>query len=115
VSVFATPADLLGNAKDIDIAVVATPNGSHAVHAIATIERGIPTVVDRPFARTVAEAEAVQAAAATHGTLVSAYHNRRWGGDFLTVRSLVADGRLGDRFRFESRIDRWVDNAGGLA
>jgi predicted dehydrogenase len=35
------------------------------------------------------------------------FHNRRWDGDFLTVRGLLADGRLGTVGRFESRFERW--------
>lgn len=81
VSVFDTAAELFSDTDEIDIVVVATPNSSHAAHAISAIEHGIPTVVDKPFACAVAEAEAVQAAAATHATLVSIYHNRRWDGD----------------------------------
>lgn len=108
VSVFDTPADLFENADDIDMAVVATPNSSHAAHAIAAIEHGMPTVVDKPFARTVAEADMVRSAAAEYGTLLSVYHNRRWDGDFLTVLDMAQDDRLGEIHRFESRIDRWI-------
>jgi predicted dehydrogenase len=39
------------------------------------------------------------------------YHNRRWDGDFLTVAELLASGRLGDIWRFESRFERWQPGA----
>lgn len=35
------------------------------------------------------------------------FQNRRWDGDFLTVRRLIADGALGAIHRFESRFERW--------
>jgi scyllo-inositol 2-dehydrogenase (NADP+) len=35
------------------------------------------------------------------------FHNRRWDGDFLTVRRLVESGRLGEVWRYESRFERW--------
>jgi predicted dehydrogenase len=35
------------------------------------------------------------------------FHNRRWDGDFRTVRRLVEDGALGTVQRFESRFERW--------
>jgi predicted dehydrogenase len=38
---------------------------------------------------------------------VTVFHNRRWDGDFLTVRRLVADGALGDVVRLESRFERF--------
>src|SRR5690606_12242015 len=39
--------------------------------------------------------------------LLTVFHNRRWDGDFLTLRGLLADGALGEPYRFESRFDRW--------
>ena len=39
--------------------------------------------------------------------MLTVYQNRRWDGDFLTLRRLLAEGRLGEPFRFESRFDRW--------
>ena len=39
--------------------------------------------------------------------LLTVYQNRRWDGDFLTLRQLVAAGRLGRVLRFESRFSRW--------
>jgi predicted dehydrogenase len=39
--------------------------------------------------------------------LLAPYQNRRWDGDFLTLRRLLADGALGDVHRFESRFERW--------
>jgi predicted dehydrogenase len=39
--------------------------------------------------------------------LLSVFHNRRWDGDFLTVRRLVEAGELGRVLRFESRFERW--------
>jgi predicted dehydrogenase len=35
------------------------------------------------------------------------FHNRRWDGDFLTVRRLVSEGALGQVTRFESRFERF--------
>ena len=39
--------------------------------------------------------------------LLSVFQNRRWDGDFLTLRRLLAEGALGDVHRFESRFERW--------
>jgi predicted dehydrogenase len=35
------------------------------------------------------------------------FQNRRWDGDFLTVRKLLAEGALGRVHRFESTFERW--------
>ena len=39
--------------------------------------------------------------------MLSVFHNRRWDGDFLTLRRLLAEGALGAPTRLESRFDRW--------
>jgi predicted dehydrogenase len=45
--------------------------------------------------------------AEARGRLVIPFHNRRWDGDFLTLRRLVERGALGEVARFESRFERW--------
>jgi predicted dehydrogenase len=64
-------------------------------------------VVDKPLARSPDEARSLLAEAEARGLLLSVFHNRRWDGDFLTVRRLVADGSLGSIHCFESRFERW--------
>jgi scyllo-inositol 2-dehydrogenase (NADP+) len=39
--------------------------------------------------------------------MIVPFHNRRWDGDFLTLRSLIDGGKLGSVTRFESRFERW--------
>jgi predicted dehydrogenase len=71
------------------------------------LEAGLPVVVDKPIAGTAAEARALAALAAERGLLLSVFQNRRWDNDFLTLRKLMAEGELGDVWRFESRFERW--------
>ncbi|MGH8177692.1 MAG: Gfo/Idh/MocA family oxidoreductase [Steroidobacter sp.] len=99
--------DLWRNAAEHDLIVIATPNRTHAPLALAALEAELPIVVDKPFARTVAEARQVIAAARARGLLVSAYHNRRWDSELLTLQRLMSEGVLGRVLRFESRLERW--------
>lgn len=91
----------------IDLVVLATPNAVHAQQADAALDAGKHVVVDKPFTVTLAEAESVVARAERAGRLLSVFHNRRWDGDFLTVKRLMDEGALGDVLYFESRIDRY--------
>lgn len=91
----------------VDVIVIASPNRTHVPFAAAAIDAGIATVVDKPFAATPDEGRALIEAAQARGVLLTVFHNRRWDGDFLTVRRLVADGALGNVHRFESRFERW--------
>jgi scyllo-inositol 2-dehydrogenase (NADP+) len=105
--VFAGVGDLLADARDVDLVVVASPNRTHASIALAAIEAGTPVVVDKPFAVTSEEAQQVVDAAAARGVPLSVFQNRRWDGDFLTLRRLLDEGVLGEVTRFESRFERW--------
>jgi predicted dehydrogenase len=104
---------LFANAGELDLVVVSTPNRTHVPLALRAIERGLPVVVDKPFAPTAAEAEQVVRAAKEAGVGLTVFQNRRLDSDFLTVRKILDSGRLGDVFRFESRYDRWVPKARG--
>ncbi|MBC2670730.1 oxidoreductase [Novosphingobium piscinae] len=92
---------------DIGLVVVSSPDHCHADHACQALAAGCHVVVDKPFALTLAEARRVVAAADAGKRQLSVFHNRRWDADFLTLRALVAAGRLGRIVHFESRFDRW--------
>lgn len=90
-----------------DLVVVATPNSTHVPLALAALAAGQAVVVDKPFAPTAEEARRVVAEARRRGLFLSAYHQRRWDSDTLTLRRLIAEGSLGEVVRFESRFERW--------
>lgn len=104
----------------IDLVVIATPNDSHAPLAHAAITAGKAVVVDKPLALTLAEAHEIAAHAVACDTLLSVFHNRRWDGDFLTIRRAVEEGLIGKVAHFESHFDRfrpqvrdrWRENPG---
>ena len=91
----------------IDLVVVATPNALHAPQAIAALNAGKAVVVDKPFAVTAAEAQAMAEAAKAAGKLLAVFHNRRWDSDFLTLQRLIGEGALGEIVQFESHFDRF--------
>ncbi len=95
---------------DVDVAVVATPNESHAPLATQCLHAGKHVVVDKPAAVSSSEAASLLHSARETGRRVFVYHNRRWDGDFLTVQQLLASGRLGQVRSFESHFDRFRPN-----
>ncbi|MEV6834231.1 Gfo/Idh/MocA family oxidoreductase [Streptomyces sp. NPDC051133] len=107
VRIAADADELLKRADELDLVVVASPNKTHVPLATAALEAGLPVVVDKPVAGTAAEARGLAALAEERGLLLSVFQNRRWDNDFLTLRRLLADGELGDAWRFESRFERW--------
>ena len=93
--------------QDHDVVVVTTTNDSHAPLALAALAAGLPVVVDKPFAVTVAQAREVIAEARRRNLLLTVYHNRRWDSEVLTVKRLLGEQAFGDVLRFESRLERW--------
>ncbi len=64
-------------------------------------------VIDKPFAGTSDEAARLMELAKAKGVLVMPFHNRRWDGDFLTVKKLLAEQAVGRLVTFESHFDRY--------
>lgn len=93
--------------ETIRLVVVATPNNSHLSLAAQALEADRDVVIDKPFALTTADAAKLIELAHRKKRLISAYQNRRWDGDFLTVKKLLDDGKLGRLVSFESHMDRW--------
>ena len=101
-------ADILWQQTDsLDLIVIASPNRTHVRLARASLEAGLPVVVDKPLAATVAEARSVVDEAARRNLMLTVFQNRRWDGDYLTLQRLLREGELGDVLRFESRFERW--------
>jgi predicted dehydrogenase len=93
--------------QSIELVVVSTPNETHFVLAKRVLEAGKHVVIDKPFAATSEEALELGALASSKGLLVIPFHNRRWDGDFLTVRKLLHEGAVGRLVTFESHFDRF--------
>jgi len=106
-SIVPSPDALLGDAGEHDLAVIGSPNRTHLPLALAAMEAGLNVVVDKPLAVTSDDGRRLAAAAASSGVVASVFHNRRWDGDFLTLRRLAQDGELGELLRLESRFERW--------
>ena len=93
--------------KSIELVVVSTPNETHFAMAKKALEAGKHVVIDKPFSATSEEALALGQLAKSKGLLVIPFHNRRWDGDFQTVRKLLQEGAVGRLVTFESHFDRF--------
>ena len=100
-----SPAELFSD-DSIDLIVVASPNETHRELALAALAAGKHVVVDKPLANSSREAGEIIDAAARSGKMLSVFQNRRWDGDFLTVKSLIGEGSLGGVSYYEARFDR---------
>ncbi|MBD1541373.1 Gfo/Idh/MocA family oxidoreductase [Arthrobacter sp. IA7] len=98
---------VLALAADLDLVVLGTPPATHYPLAKAALEAGLDVVVDKPFAVTSGQGQELIALAERLGRVLTVFQNRRWDGDYLTVKALLERGVLGEVTRFESRFERW--------
>jgi len=106
VRVARTLEELLAD-ETIRLCVVATPNDSHFELTRACLLAGRDVVVDKPFTPTLAEAQELVRLAAERGRLLTVYQDRRWDGDFKTVRKIADAETLGTIVEYEARFDRF--------
>lgn len=97
---------LLADAS-LALIVIATPTVSHFELAQQALLAGKHVVVDKPFTLTSAQAQQLIELGRAQNRIISAFQNRRWDGDFLTVRQIIQQGLLGRLVEFESHFDRF--------
>jgi scyllo-inositol 2-dehydrogenase (NADP+) len=112
--------EMLGDVG-IQLVVIATPNYSHFELAQQCLREQRHVIIDKPFTLTSAEAAELIRLARERKLLLAPFQNRRWDGDFQTVRALIAGGELGrlvvyeshiDRFRAQPRLNVWRESGG---
>jgi scyllo-inositol 2-dehydrogenase (NADP+) len=86
-----------------DLIVIATRSNLHAAQARAALARGKHVLVEKPFATSLEDAEAVISAARAAQRLALASQNLRYTADFIKVRQVVAAGVLGDLIQVSVR------------
>jgi scyllo-inositol 2-dehydrogenase (NADP+) len=94
-------------APDVDLVVVATPNGQHEALARHALEAGKHVLIDKPMSLTRRGADGLIELAGRQGRLLEVFHNRRRDGDFMAVQQVLAAGTLGDLRLYEARWDRF--------
>jgi scyllo-inositol 2-dehydrogenase (NADP+) len=98
--------EMLGDVS-IQLVAIATPSYSHSELARQCLHEQRHVVVDKPFTLTSDDAAELIHAARERKLLLAPYQNRRWDGDFETVRQVMASGDLGRVVTFESHFDRF--------
>ncbi len=91
----------------LDLVVIATPNDLHEAQALAALAAGKHVVVDKPMALASSGADRLIQAASESSVMLSAFHNRRWDSDFLTLKRVLDAGTLGPVHSFEARWNRY--------
>lgn len=99
--------DQVINDEAIELVIVNTPNLTHFEFATRALEAGKHVVVEKPFSVTTEEADKLIALGKKTNKLLTVFQNRRWDGDFLTLKKVVDDKLVGTISEFELHYDRY--------
>ncbi|MFC1716084.1 Gfo/Idh/MocA family protein [Candidatus Poribacteria bacterium] len=81
---------------EVDMVYVLTPPSFHRELAIKAIEAGKPTVVEKPIAIELADAEAMVAVAREANVKLMIAFNMRFRKGFMRLKEIIQSGKLGD-------------------
>lgn len=79
----------------LDLAHICTPPGTHVPLAITAMRAGVPALVEKPTALSLAEMDELAAVEAETGVPVLTVFQHRYGPAAIRLRHLVASGALG--------------------
>ncbi|MCW8131171.1 MAG: Gfo/Idh/MocA family oxidoreductase [Planctomycetota bacterium] len=95
-----TDVDEMLRKSDVELLAIILPHNVHAKVAIQCMNAGRHVVVEKPFAITVKECDAMIAAGKKHKVVCSTFHNRHWDSNILTIKKHLH--KIGRPFRWES-------------
>ena len=93
--------------KTIALVIVNTPDATHFEMVKKALEAGKHVVVEKPFVTQAAQGEELISLARQNGLVLSVFQNRRWDGDFLTIKKIINEQLLGRLVEYESHFDRY--------
>ncbi len=101
--VYGDMEELLADAGT-DLVLVAAPNDVHKPVAVAAMEAGKNVICEKPITLNSGDLQEMEETAGKTGRFLTVHQNRRWDEDYLTVKKILEEGKLGELFRLESRV-----------
>lgn len=95
--------------EELDFVDIATTVGSHRALVEIAAANGLPTICQKPFAPTIADAQAMVAACGKAGVPLMVHENFRWQSAIRAVKAVLLSGEIGvpffGRISFRSGFD----------
>lgn len=104
-AVFASALQIEG----LELAVIAAPTESHSALAAPLVAAGVHTLVEKPVTQTLAEADALIAAAKAKGVVLAVGHSERFNPAVAAARPYVSDPRFIEVHRLGTQLGRSLD------
>ena len=99
--------DELCQDKNIELIIINTPDHTHYELCKKALKYNKHVVVEKPFTQKYSEALELIELAEKKKLLLSVFKNRRWDGDFLTVKKVIEEKMLGRLVSYEAHFDRY--------
>jgi predicted dehydrogenase len=93
----------------VDAVTIAVPTADHAAVARPLLEQGIPVLIEKPLARSVAEADALVELADRSGTILAVGHTERFNPAVEAARSHLHAPRFIECHRLGTFSERSLD------
>ena len=98
--------DMLESEREqIDGVIITSPDALHADHAIACIEAGLPVLVEKPIARSLADVARMCRAADERGILLMMVANKRFSPPYQRAKHLIESGALSKPALFAGKFN----------
>lgn len=94
---------------EVDAVVIAVPTVAHLDVARPFLERGIHTLIEKPLAPSVAEADELVALAAKHGAILAVGHSERFNPAMIAARPLLSRPKFIEVHRLSGFPERSLD------
>ncbi|WP_323895768.1 Gfo/Idh/MocA family protein [Aeromonas caviae] len=92
----------------IELAIIASPATLHAVHAIPLIKAGIPVLIEKPLAASLADCEAIQAASQEHNTRVAVGYCLRYLPSAMLMKDLLTEQKVGRCYHVQVETGQYL-------
>lgn len=110
VAAFRDPAQMFAQAA-VDVVVICTPHPVHAQPAILAARAGVHVLVEKPLASTVADCDAMIAAAAEHRVQLGVVSQRRFFEPVVRMKEAIDAGKIGRPVLGTVAMFSWRDEA----
>jgi predicted dehydrogenase len=91
----------------VELVVINVPNEFHFDYATRALNAGKHVIVEKPFTVIAKEADDLIALAKKKNRVLTVFQNRRWDGDFMTVKKVIENKWVGKIAEFELHYDRY--------
>ncbi|HIE13912.1 TPA: Gfo/Idh/MocA family oxidoreductase [Candidatus Bathyarchaeota archaeon] len=93
--IFRDPLKMFGS-LDLDAVIVCTPHVLHYTHVMASLERGLHVLVEKPMAVNLKEAIEMRDKAESKGLILAVGYQRHFQPEYLFARETIKSGKLGE-------------------